>query len=137
MIEEIILPTESDTVLIDKLSRVFGESGAREILRLVKAILLRRISSIITWSNWYLTKMDIAGLKLRTSFYRSYTDSVFELTIKVVLEDLDPVLIKKNLRELYRMAKPDRDQARVLKELEAIVEKYYREEELEKIRGET
>jgi len=126
-----ILPTSSDTAFVDKLKDTFGVEETREILRLIRAIIMRRMHSILVWSNWYLTKLDITGLKLRTTYSRYFGNLVYEITIRVSLEDIDPMLIKRNLKQLYKMAKLDKDQERVTREIEAIVEKYSKEKEFE------
>jgi len=121
---EIILPSEADVTFVRKLEKVFGYENSKEILRMIKAVLLRRLHSVITWSSWYLQKLDIAGIQLRVNWERSYTDVTYEIIIRVTLDDLDPILIKKNLKTLYKMMKLDRDQERVVRELEAIVKTY-------------
>ena len=119
-----ILPVSYDATFVNKLKDVFGAEETREILRLIRAIIMRRMHSILIWSNWYLTKLDIAGLKIRTTYSRYFGNTLYEMNIRVSLEDVDPLVIKKNLRQLYKMAKIDRDQERVTREIEAIVEKY-------------
>jgi len=132
-----ILPGSLEADFVSKLKEVFGAEETREILRLIRAIIMRRMHSILIWSNWYLTKLDIAGLKIRTTYSRYFGNLVYEMNIRVSLEDVDPLVIKKNLRQLYKMAKLDRDQERVAREIEAIVEKYSEKKQMEELDEET
>jgi hypothetical protein len=87
--------------------------------------------TVLVWGNWYLTKLDVAGLKLRVSLSRYYGDLVYEITIRAIIEDIDPVLIRKNLRDIYKMAGIDKEQEKVARDIEAIVAKHIQEHQLE------
>lgn len=116
---------------VDRLKDVFGIEGTRAVLRLIRAVIMRRLHGILTWANWYLTKLDIAGLKIRVHSSRYFGDLVYEVNIRVLVEDIDPILIRKHLKVLYKMAKIDKDQERVTRELEEIVAKFMKEDLLE------
>lgn len=126
-----MLPTELEVKFVDRLKDVFGIEGTRAVLRLIRAVIMRRLHGILTWANWYLTKLDIAGLKIRVNASRYFGDLVYEVNIRVLIEDIDPILIRKHLKVLYKMAKIDKDQERVTRELEEIVAKYMKEDLLE------
>jgi hypothetical protein len=126
-----VLPTELEVKFVDRLKDVFGIEGTRAVLRLIRAVIMRRLHGILTWANWYLTKLDIAGLKIRVNASRYFGDLVYEVNIRVLIEDIDPILIRKHLKVLYKMAKIDKDQERVTRELEEIVAKYMKEDLLE------
>jgi len=126
-----ILPTEVDVTFVNKLKDVFGIEGARAVLRLIRSMLIRKMHTVLVWGNWYLTKLDVAGLKLRVSISRYYGDLVYEITIRAIIEDIDPVLIKKNLREIYKMAKIDKEAEKITRDIEEIVARHIREHQLE------
>jgi len=126
-----VLPSEFEAQFIGKMLKVFGVEDAKVILRMIRAVMIRRLHAVLTWSNWALSKIDIAGIRIRASYSRYFGDLVYELVIRVTVEDIDPTLIKKNIKALYKMAKIDFDQARVAREIEAIVGKYLQEEELQ------
>jgi len=126
-----ILPTEVDVTFVNKLKDVFGIEGARAVLRLIRSMLIRKLHTVLVWGNWYLTKLDVAGLKLRVSISRYYGDLVYEITIRATIEDIDPVLIKKNLREIYKMAKIDKEAEKVARDIEEIVARHIKEHQLE------
>jgi hypothetical protein len=126
-----ILPAEVDVAFINKLKDVFGIEGARAVLRLIRAMLIRKMHTVLVWGNWYLTKLDIAGLRLRVTVSRYYGDLVYEITIRAIIEDIDPLLIKKNLRDIYKMAGIDKEQEKIARDIEAVVAKYIREQQLE------
>jgi hypothetical protein len=126
-----VLPTELEVKFVDRLKDVFGIEGTRAVLRLIWAVIMRRLHGILTWANWYLTKLDIAGLKVRVNSSRYFGDLVYEINIRVMVEDIDPILIRKHLKVLYKMAKIDKDQERVTRELEEIVAKFMKEDLLE------
>jgi hypothetical protein len=116
-----LLHSPGEQIFIPKLERVFGEDYAREVYRLIKAIVMRRMHSVIVWANFYLSKLDIAGIKTRVEFHRYYGDQVYTVEIKVVIEDIDPHTIKRNLTEVYKMAKLSRDEEALTRKIEALV----------------
>jgi hypothetical protein len=126
-----ILPLETEVGFINKLKDVFGIEGARAVLRLIRALLIRKMHTVLVWGNWYLTKLDVAGLKLRVSLSRYYGDLVYEITIRAIIEDIDPLLIKKNLRDIYKMAGIDKEQEKVARDIETVVAKHIQEHSLE------
>ena len=126
-----LLPLESEAAFVNKLKDVFGIEGARAVLRLIRAMLIRKMHSVLVWGNWYLTKLDVAGLKLRVSISRYYGDLVYEITIRAMIEDIDPLLIKKNLRDIYKMAGIDKEQEKVTRDIETVVARYIQEQSLE------
>ena len=126
-----LLPLESEVAFVNKLKDVFGIEGARAVLRLIRAMLIRKMHSVLVWGNWYLTKLDVAGLKLRVSISRYYGDLVYEITIRAMIEDIDPLLIKKNLRDIYKMAGIDKEQEKVTRDIETVVARYIQEQSLE------
>ena len=126
-----LIPSDLETTLISKLEKLFGVDGSREILRMIKAIVIRRLHSIIAYSEFYLSKLDISGITINVTIDRLYRPFTYELIIRVSVSDVDPVVIKKNLGKLYKMAKIDRDLQRVTRELEAIVEAHLKEKALE------
>jgi hypothetical protein len=126
-----ILPGEVDVTFVNKLKDVFGIEGARAVLRLIRSMLIRKMHTVLVWGNWYLTKLDIAGLKLRVSISRYYGDLVYEITIRAIIEDIDPILIKKNLREIYKMARIDKELEKTTRDIEEIVARHIRERQIE------
>jgi hypothetical protein len=123
-----ILPSEFEAQFLGKMVKVFGIDEARVILRMIRAVMIRRLHTVLSWSNWALSKIDIAGIRIRASYSRYFGDLVYELVIRVTVEDIDPLLVKKNIRTLYKMAKIDYDQARAARDIAAVVEKYVKEE---------
>ncbi len=124
-----LIPGDLEATLISKLERLFGVDGAREILRMIKAIVMRRLHSIIAYTEFYLSKLDVAGIMVNVTIDRLYKSLTYELTIKVTINDIDPYVIKKNLSKLYRMAKIDRDLQRITRDLSAIVAAHLKQEE--------
>jgi hypothetical protein len=118
---EDLLHSPGEEVFIPKLERVFGEDYAREVYRLIKAIVMRRMHSVVVWANFYLSKLDIAGIKTRVEFHRYYGDQVYTVEIRVLIEDIDPHTIKRNLTEVYKMAKLSRDEEALTRKIEALV----------------
>jgi len=90
---------------------------------------MRRLHSIIAYTEFYLSKLDVAGIMVNVTIDRLYKSLTYELTIKVTINDIDPYVIKKNLSKLYRMAKIDRDLQRITRDLSAIVAAHLKQEE--------
>jgi hypothetical protein len=123
-----LLPSELETQFLSRLEKIFGEDGAKAILRMIRAIIIRRLHSVLLWGNWMLSKLDIGGIRTRVSFSRYYGDLVYEISMRVSLEDLDPMLIRRNIGTLYKMAKMDMDIARTARDIDAVVGKFIQEE---------
>jgi hypothetical protein len=116
-----IIPLMGETNIMGKLEKYFGEDKARDIARMLQVIALRKIHSVISFAEYFLGKLDIAGIRTRVGIERHLGSFSYEVTIRLYVEDVDPVMIKKNMRELYRMAKFSRDEEKLITQLENYV----------------
>jgi hypothetical protein len=125
-----LIPIVGETALMAKLERFFGEDRARDIARMIQVIAMRRLHSVMSFAEYFLSKLDISGIKTRVTIERHFGAFSYELTIRLSVEDVDPVVIRRNIKELYRSARLGRDEARYLERLERYLWTIVRQEAL-------
>jgi hypothetical protein len=125
-----VLPVAGETALIAKLERFFGEDRARDIARMIQVVAMRRLHSVVSWAEYFLSKLDISGIKTRVTIERHLGTFSYEVTIRLSVEDVDPIVIRRNIKELYRAARLGRDEAKYLERLERYMWALIRQEAL-------
>lgn len=125
-----LIPVIGETALMVKLERFFGEDRARDIARMIQVIAMRRLHSVMSFAEYFLSKLDISGIKTRVTIERHFGAFSYELTIRLSVEDVDPVVIRRNIKELYRAARLGRDEAKYLERLERYLWAIVRQEAL-------